>query len=465
MKNTIRWIPSINDLVKSEEIQKLKKSKKLKDDLLKHHVRLAVNCIREKVLKEEQTLDSKEHATLLICNLINKNINHYLSKQIEPVINGTGTVLHTNLGRARLSEKAVQHVTEVARNYSTLEFNTITGGRGSRHSLVEDYIKDLTGAEAAIVVNNNAASVYMVMSAFAKNREVIVSRGELVEIGGSFRVSSIMEESGATLKEVGTTNKTHLFDYERAINEETSMLMKVHTSNFHMVGFTKNVSREDLVTLANQHQVMTFEDLGSGMVYDLKRHEVGQEPLVKEVLAKGIDLVSFSGDKLFGGPQVGIIAGKKHFIDHLKQHQLARVLRVDKMTYAALETTLKQWIMQDYDIPTLRDILQPKEELESRVIEFIERYKQYHNPFLTVKEVGLTSKVGGGTLPEVELDSYGVSLSSERLTAEEIKQQLRKMTPPIICRVERGEALLDFRTMTEEEEAIVLKELVNFTFD
>ncbi|WP_054751275.1 L-seryl-tRNA(Sec) selenium transferase [Piscibacillus salipiscarius] len=459
MKNLFRLIPSIHDILHSDEMQKLKQEQGLPETFLKRRVNQVVDDIREELLKNELSFESKNEALIVIQNRVVHNIKKYLSDRIEPVINGTGTILHTNLGRARLSEKAIHQVVQVAKHYSTLEFDRDSGERGSRHDLVEELIKELTGAEAAIVVNNNAASVYMVLTAFAKNHEVIVSRGELVEIGGSFRVSSIMEESGALLKEVGTTNKTHLFDYEKAINDQTSLMMKVHTSNFHMVGFTDQVTREDLVELGKDHHVMTYEDLGSGMVYDLTRHGIGKEPLVMDVLKSGIDLVSFSGDKLFGGPQVGIIAGKKQYIKQLKKHQLARVLRVDKMTYAALESTLKQWLQQDLNIPTIRDLLITREELQKRVKLFIRRYYECHHKGLTLKEIPLKSMVGGGTLPEIELDSYGVSITSRHLSATKLKSKLRNLKPRIIARVEQEQVLLDFRTITPEEEVIILKKI------
>mgnify|MGYP001301395945 CR=1 FL=1 len=462
MSNVVRLIPPIHELLQSKTLKHLVDEHNLNEPFVKRVIQQQTDQTRKDILSKELTFESREEVRDYILSNTKDSIESYMSNQIEPVINATGTVLHTNLGRARLSEAAIQRVVEVARHYSTLEYNKQTGDRGSRHDLVEQYIKDLTGAEAAIVVNNNAASVYMVLSAFSKGGEVIVSRGELVEIGGSFRVSSIMEESGATLKEVGTTNKTHLYDYEQAINEHTSMMMKVHTSNFHMIGFTKQVERTDLVKLAREHDVLIYEDLGSGMVYDLTEHGIGQEPLVRDIIESGIDLVSFSGDKLLGGPQVGVIAGKKEYINQLKKHQLARVLRVDKMTYAALEETLKQWIFinQNKNIPTLRDILLTREELKIRVKRFIERYLTYDDTSLVLNEKILSSKIGGGTLPEINLDSYGVTINSEQYTSKELKDLLRKMNPPIITRIEDEQVLMDFRTISENEEDIVLKKLV-----
>src|SRR5699024_9746707 len=275
----------------------------------------------------------------------------------------------------RLSQKAIEQITNTAANYSTLEFNMETGQRGSRHDIVEEYLKQLTGAEAAMVVNNNAAAVYLVLKAIASGKEVVVSRGELVEIGGSFRISEIMEESGTILIDVGTTNKTRISDYEEAVTEDTALLMKVHKSNFALVGFTEDVDTDELIKISRMYNIPIYEDLGSGTLFDFKKQHIGSEPTVQEKIKTGIDIVSFSGDKLLGGPQAGVIVGKKHFIDQLKKHQLARVLRVDKFTLAGLEATLKSYIreQEQHEIPTIRDILEPSDSMLEKVHTFIER--------------------------------------------------------------------------------------------
>jgi L-seryl-tRNA(Ser) seleniumtransferase len=318
-----------------------------------------------------------------------------------------------------------------------------------------------------MVVNNNASAVYLVLRALATNKEVIVSRGQLVEIGGSFRISSIMEESGAKLIEVGTTNKTHLYDYEKAVSPETAIVMKVHTSNFKVIGFTKSVETAELVDLTKQlESVIFYEDLGSGALYDFRKHGIGEEPVVKEVIELGADVVSFSGDKLLGGPQAGIIAGKKEIIDRLKKHQLARVVRVDKMTLAALEGTLIDYARGDkglVNIPTVRDLLVPIEELDVRLQSFVTNLLQKTGKYVTKITEG-TSQVGGGTMPDVELPTIIVALKHRTLTAEQLGRKLRtEVKPAIVGRIQKEEFIIDLRTVTPEEEAHLLEALINIS--
>jgi L-seryl-tRNA(Ser) seleniumtransferase len=390
-------------------------------------------------------------------SLVEKTVEKKFSFTLKRVINATGTILHTNLGRARLSDRATAHVVETAQNYSNLEYKIEAGERGSRHSHIEGLLREITGAQSCMVVNNNAAAVYLILRALANKKEVIVSRGQLVEIGGSFRISSIMEESGAKLIEIGTTNKTHLYDYENAVNDETAMILKVHTSNFKTIGFTKTVETTELAELSAKHdQVIFYEDLGSGVLYDFVTHGIGDEPVVKKVIEMGADLISFSGDKLLGGPQVGIIAGKKSLIDRLKKHQLARVVRVDKMTLAALEGTLIDYLRGGEalkNIPTIRDLLATKEEIRERSENLVKRIPAgYH---CTVTES--TSQVGGGTMPEVELPTVVIGISHPTLPAEHLARTLRiNNIPPIITRIQNEEILLDLRTVTSEEEDVIL---------
>jgi L-seryl-tRNA(Ser) seleniumtransferase len=454
MKELLRKIPSIHEIQNEKSFTEM---------------------VNERSVSVEQGTDLIKEAVASLRNeLINgtwkgplpgsANLNDYLIQQagqaaankfsytLSKVINASGTILHTNLGRARLSDTAAQHVLEIARNYNNLEYDSKKGTRGSRHKHAETLIKEVTGAEAAMVVNNNAAAVFLILSALGKNKEVIVSRGELVEIGGSFRVSSIMEESGAELIEVGTTNKTRLADYAEKINENTSMLMKVHRSNFVIKGFTEEAETEELADLATKHeQVIFYEDLGSGMLYDLKKHGIGSEPLVKDVIAKGADLVSFSGDKLLGGPQAGIIAGKKVFIEALKKHQLARVLRVDKMTLAALEGTLLDYLKGSVkNIPAYRALLMDERELKSIAYETA-RFLQEKCPNFSAEVKPDKSQVGGGTMPEVELDTFVLSLKHKGMDAAKMEKRFRMAETPIIARIHRDELLLDFRTVDAEE--------------
>ncbi|MFL6561829.1 MAG: L-seryl-tRNA(Sec) selenium transferase, partial [Bacillus sp. (in: firmicutes)] len=327
MKEWLRSIPAVHELQNHQRFVNLLTESQLDHAQLTKQLKDVIDTIRGAILNDNWT-GARPGTNHFIGDLffhLESNIKKQYSYTIEKVINATGTILHTNLGRARLSEQAINHVIETARNYSNLEYKLAEGERGSRHSHVEALIKEITGAEAAMVVNNNASAVYLILRALAARKEVIVSRGQLVEIGGSFRISSIMEESGAKLVEVGTTNKTHLYDYEKAVSPETAIIMKVHTSNFKVIGFTKSVETEVLADLTKRlDDVIFYEDLGSGALYDFRKHGIGEEPVVKEVIESGADVVSFSGDKLLGGPQAGIIAGKKEIIDVLKKHQLAR---------------------------------------------------------------------------------------------------------------------------------------------
>src|SRR5690606_8261997 len=460
MKNLFQLLPAIHDLQTTPMFAKLSKRYQVEKEYLTDILRQVISSVRNEIVYGEwnEGISSKEEMMASIFQRgekeLIKNTKYYLTK----TINATGTVLHTNLGRARLSDEAIHHVVEIAKGYSNLEYDVFEGTRGSRHSIVESLLIQLTGAESAMVVNNNAAAVFFILRALAKNQEVIVSRGQLVEIGGSFRISAIMEESGARLVEVGTTNKTHLTDYENALTDQTSMILKVHTSNFKTIGFTKTVEIPELVSLKKKKDdLVIYEDLGSGVLYDFTDHGIGDEPVIKDILAHGVDLVSFSGDKLLGGPQAGIIVGKKRLVDQLKKHQLARVLRVDKMTYAALEATLLDYLKGKYNnIPTIRDIITLKEEIKGRCQSFKEKLEEktklYH-----VEIIEDVSPIGGGTMPGVEVPTYVVRLSHIKKSTMEISTLLRQHSIPIISRIKNDKVILDFRTIENEEiEELVL---------
>jgi L-seryl-tRNA(Ser) seleniumtransferase len=463
MKELLRKIPSIHEIQQDAVFEGMIRESNISIEQGTELIKEEVARIRENILNGswDGPVPGSTELNAYIIKQAGKAASQKFTYTLTKVINASGTILHTNLGRARLSETAVHHVMEIARNYSNLEYDIEKGSRGSRHKHAEILIKEATGAEAAMVVNNNAAAVFLILSALAKNKEVIVSRGELVEIGGSFRVSSIMEESGAALVEVGTTNKTRQSDYEEKINENTAMVMKVHRSNFVIKGFTEEALTEDLVQLASNHeQVIFYEDLGSGMLYDLKKHNIGSEPLVKDVISKGADIVSFSGDKLLGGPQAGIIAGKKEIIDILKKHQLARVLRVDKMTLAALEGTLIDYLKgKESNIPAYRSLLLHAEEVK-KTAETVISYLQDRSDHFSAEVKPAKSQVGGGTMPDVELDTYVLSLKHASLDASQLEKALRKAETPIIGRIQRDEFLLDFRTADQTEIPVICQSLV-----
>lgn len=469
MKHLLRKIPAVHEIQKDQRFLSLIKQYGLDFQTLSNGIKTVIQEVRELIIANEwerANPGTEEFLNELFC-LVQTYFDDQYHYTLKKVINASGTILHTNLGRARLSERAIQHVIDIAQNYSNLEYTISDGSRGSRHSHMEELLKQITGAEAAMVVNNNAAAVFLVLTALARQKEVIVSRGQLVEIGGSFRISSIMEESGAKLIEVGTTNKTHLFDYEKAITEQTAMFMKVHTSNFKTIGFTKTVETEELVQLARSKQdIIVYEDLGSGVLFDFRQHGIGDEPSVMEVIQSGVDLVSFSGDKLLGGPQAGIIAGKKQLIDQLKSHQLARVVRVDKMTLAALEGTLLNYVrgMNGIkEIPTIRSMLYSKEDLKARTEKLHQNLIEQNSSFL-IKVVESISKVGGGTMPDVELPTYVLALKHEKMSTQHLANKLRtECDPPIIVRVQNEEIFIDLRTVTEEEEKVLVRALLELS--
>ena len=378
---------------------------------------------------------------------------------LRRVVNGTGVVLHTNLGRSLLSWQAVSAVEEVARNYSTLEYDVDSGSRGSRHDHIDGLLASVTGAEAAMVVNNNAAAVLLILSAMGKGGEVITSRGELVEIGGSFRIPEIMTQCGCTLREVGTTNKTHLFDYEDAIGPETRALLRVHTSNYRIVGFSERPSLPELVELGKKHGLPVIEDLGSGSLVDLTAFGIHGEPTVQQSVKAGVDVISFSGDKLLGGPQAGLILGKRAYIEKLKRHPLARALRVDKMTIAALRETL--YAYQDpawakCNIPVLRMLGASGEELRGRA----EKLRLALEGFgCAARVVETEGQVGGGSCPTQLLKSWAVAVDPGKLTADQLAEALRRPYPHIIGRISQGQYLLDVRTLTDDDFSAIARRL------
>ena len=368
---------------------------------------------------------------------------------LRPVINATGVVLHTNLGRALLSSLARERLDVVAEAYSNLEMDLTTKERGSRYSHVEELLRRLTGAEDALVVNNNAAAVLLALETLARGREVIVSRGELIEIGGEFRIPDIMVRSGATLREVGATNRTHLKDYVAAIGPATALLLKVHTSNYRVVGFTAEVTSRELTELGRARSLPVMEDLGSGSLIDLRPYGFPYEPTVQEVVAAGVDVVSFSGDKLLGGPQAGILVGKRELIGRLKKNPLNRALRIDKFTIAALEATLTAYEAGTAlrTIPTLRLLTEPLAAIRTRARRVLAALPRETGARLDARVVDSRSQVGGGALPTVELPTAALTVGSEALPARILDEALRRGEPAVLGRIVDDRLLLDCRTV------------------
>ncbi|MBR0140022.1 MAG: L-seryl-tRNA(Sec) selenium transferase [Firmicutes bacterium] len=381
------------------------------------------------------------------------------ARSLRRVINGTGVILHTNLGRARLSESAAEVSSSVAMGYSTLEYDIDGACRGSRHDHINRLISQITGAEDAIAVNNNAAATLLVLSSVCFRTEVVVSRGELVEIGGAFRIPDIMRISGASLKEIGTTNKTHLYDYERAINEKTGAILKVHTSNYRITGFTEDVECKELVRLAHDNGLPMIYDIGSGLMVDLKPYGL-DEPVVPQAVKDGADLVLFSGDKLLGGPQAGIIAGRKVFIDAMKKHPLARVMRLDKMTLAALEETFRQYRDPQQalsSIPVLQMITASPDDVKYKAQRFalkLATENPYVCDFSVIKDTG---RVGGGSAPMLDIETWAVTARPREISVDEMAERLRHWNVPVIGRIQDGQLLLDMRTVSDDELSTLAK--------
>lgn len=431
--------------------------------LAKKGVQSVINAYRQNILNDAIELlpENAEEWSLLFKEKI-RELNDPLFKR---VINGTGIVIHTNLGRSILSDEATLQITTAGSYYSNLEFDLKKGKRGSRYSLVEEIICDLTGAEAALVVNNNAAAVLISLETLAAGHEVIVSRGQLVEIGGSFRIPDVMEKSGAELVEVGATNRTHLYDFEGAITDRTALLLSVHTSNFRMIGFTSEVPADELVDLGNRHDIPVMEDLGSGSLIRLPQFGMSGEPTVPEVVRAGVDIVTFSGDKLLGGPQCGIIVGKKKYIEKIKKNPLNRALRIDKFTIASLESILRCYYDNDnvlQNVPTLRMISQTDDLIKKRARRFIRRLKAKLADHCTLTLVPTVSLVGGGALPEYSIDSWAVSLRPAQGSVNNLERDFRALEIPIIGRIEHDCFLLDFRTIQDREIIELADELVTY---
>lgn len=450
-KNKIfRHIKKVDVLLEEDEILELIKTYG-RDSVVE-----AIREESESLRKEIAALEDEETAMKMIHSLMGRieaNVTNKYTPNMQSVINATGTVLHTNLGRAPIAPEHMKQLSRVVSGYSNLEYNLLEGKRGERYSHFEQLLCKLTGAEAAMAVNNNASSVLLILNALAKGKEVPISRGEQIEIGGKFRIPDVMEASGAHMVEVGTTNKTHLDDYEHAIGEETGAILKVHTSNYAIVGFTQSVTIGELLPLGRKYDIPVIEDLGSGVLVDLSKYGLTYEPTVQDSIKQGADVVCFSADKLLGGPQAGIIVGKKKYIDKMKKNQLTRALRIDKFTAAALELTLMEYLSEEkavQRIPTLRMITMPLKEVEKRAYRLLEILeKKELTAKLFVREC--QSQIGGGSLPMERLESRGVCISPLSISTTVLEARLRHTSPPIIGRIVNDEILLDVRTVGDEQ--------------
>ena len=416
--------------------------------------RCVMEALRAGILDSQKDFITETFSQAAITLRIKAQVTSAMMPNLKQVINATGVVIHTNLGRSLLADEALENLQKIGGGYSNLEFDLTSGRRGSRYSSVEDLICEISRAPAAMAVNNNAGAVLLCLETIAKGKNVIVSRGELVEIGGSFRIPDVMAKSGAVLREVGTTNRTHLRDYENAIDGNTGLLLKVHTSNFSVVGFTAGVSLKELVTLGEKHQIPVMEDLGSGTFIDLSRYGLLKEPTVQESVSTGVDVVTFSGDKLLGGPQAGVIAGSREMLDKIKQNPITRALRIDKLTLAALESTLRLYRDEAAalkKIPTLRMLTMPQQIIQGKAERLMTLIKGLNQERLEVQSFAAFSRAGGGSLPLLELPSRCVGVKVRNLSANRIDRWMREYTPAVIGRIEDDFFMMDVRTIQEAE--------------
>jgi L-seryl-tRNA(Ser) seleniumtransferase len=450
-RESLRQIPGVDALLQTQAIQ---------DALSRHPRRLVLDAIREtledtrkQLLQAGPASSEIDHQRLV--GLIINRVERLAEFTLRPVVNATGIVIHTNLGRSLLPDEAIERLQLICSGYNNLEYDLQRGERGSRYVHAEAILGELTGAEAALVVNNNAGAVFLALNTLARGREVVVSRGQLVEIGGSFRIPDVMSSSGAFLREVGTTNRTHLKDYAAAITEQTALLMKVHTSNYKIIGFTAEVALEELVKLGRERGLPVMEDLGSGCFINLASFGLHGETTVQETVNAGADLITFSGDKLLGGPQAGILVGRKDLIERCRKNPITRALRVDKMSLAALEATLRLYRDEHHaleQIPTLKMIAASPEELKSRAEELATMIRGINGSRpLRVEVRQGSSQVGGGALPAQNLPTYVVAVRSEVFSPNAIERHLRENNPPIIGRIESDYLLMDTRTVRHFE--------------
>ena len=453
-QQALRKIPSVDEILSRPEIVDLLNIYPRR--VVVEAIRKGLGRLRQELLRQGELphLGESLFSFESLYPLFQKEIALQTQPRLRRVINATGVVIHTNLGRSPLHPSAIEHLIDVSKHYSNLEYDIELGERGNRYTHVEEILCRLSGAESALVVNNNAGAVLLVVNTLAEGKEVIVSRGELVEIGGAFRIPDVMKRSGALLREVGTTNRTHLSDYKKAIGKQTALLLKVHTSNFRVMGFTSEVTLQDLVQLGKQHKLPVVDDLGSGCLIDLTQYGLEKEPTAQEMVKTGVDAVTFSGDKLLGGPQAGIILGKKKWLDLFKNNPLNRALRIDKLTLAALESTLLLYIDEKKamaEIPTLRMLSLDTRKLKRRGKRLLKRLSGLADNRILFMLREDVSQVGGGALPLQELPTIIVAIKPLDFSVNSLEENLRKGEPPTISRISKEELILDMRTVIDEE--------------
>jgi L-seryl-tRNA(Ser) seleniumtransferase len=451
-KSVLRLLPSVDDLLNTDAAVRVGEESGAKR--LTQLARGVIEAVRAELRGSSPNGGREYSREMLLAELQQRLADEWTAKKrtrLQRVINATGVIVHTNLGRSALSANAVRALAETASGYCTLEFDIDSGKRGPRGKYAEQLLAELTGAEAAVIVNNCAAAAFLVLTVFASGREVIVSRGELVEIGGDFRVPDVLSQSGATMREVGTTNKTRLSDYRSAISDNTAMILRVHPSNYKIIGFTATPSLAELAEEAHENELILFEDAGSGALNSLAGFGLADEPIIGDSIAGGADIVSFSGDKLLGGSQAGLIVGKRDLIERVRRHPLYRALRVDKLSYAVIQATLDSCARGKAieEVPTLRMIGMSAEELSARAAEFVGKIGKEN---FSAELIPGNSVIGGGAAPSVRLETTLIALTHKNATADEFGRMLRSADPPVVARIEDDKVLIDLRTVSREEE-------------
>ena len=460
-KNILRLIPAVDEVLNHPSIKELIQVLSRKVVLVTIREELA-NLRQEILFQESFSSVPKKINLISIVERVKEKAKKNAFLHLFKAINATGIIIHTNLGRAPLFPQALENICAIAEGYCNLEYELKKGERGSRCIHVEKILQELTGAESALVVNNNAAAVLVALNTLARGHEVVVSRGELIEIGGSFRLPDIMRQSGCLLKEVGTTNKTKLSDYEQSISQETRLFLTAHTSNYRIMGFTEKVYLKDLVELGRKLNIPVMKDLGSGNFVDLTSYGLEDEPTVIETIASGVDVVTFSGDKLLGGPQAGIIVGKKHYLDAIKRNPLLRAIRVDKFTLAALEVTLREYLDPEkalQSIPVLKMLTATQEELKKKATTLFRHIKRRVKDAYEISVEEDFSQAGGGALPLQQLPTRVVTLIPRAFPVSELEKRLRGYQPPIIARISRERLLIDVRTVFRKEFPVIVNAL------
>ncbi len=451
MGEKLRLLPSVTSLLAESEVSHWLEEYDI--NFITNLLRQSLEKYREKVVRSAASPKDKLESTQQVLKIARDDLHAFFDSRLKRIVNGTGVILHTNLGRAPLAPEVRQKLDEIAEHYCSVEFDLETGKRGERTSIVEQYICRLSGAEAAAVVNNNAAAVLLALNSLAKGKEVIISRGQLIEIGGAFRIPEVMAASGAKMVEVGTTNKTHLRDYEAALTENTGAIMIAHPSNYRVLGFVKETPVAEIVKMAHAHNVPVIYDLGGGVFIDLEKYRLPHEPVVSTQVSLGVDVVTFSGDKILGGPQAGILVGKKEYIRNIRKNHLLRALRLDKLILASLEETLKLYFKKDFvgRIPALRMLTESLETQKKRGEFFLKKFGKALNTFYDMELTLGTSQVGSGAIPLKEIESFVLKIRHNALSVNELARRLRKNSPPVIGYIREEDFFLNLRTIRDSE--------------